>query len=426
MGSLLKVWVTRYKDAKGRQVPKATPGAKVVKERSAKWYGQYTDATGVRRRVPLCGDKAAARAMLAALEREADRGRAGLVDPYAEHRRAPIAEALADYEGYLGTKGLTADYLKETLRELSHVLAHSEARSIGEIRPEAVDRFLGMLAARGTGPVSRNHYLIAAKSFTRWCLLTRRLGEDPLACLRPASKAVRRRRRALTTDELVRLVAAARERPLLAALTIKRGPRMGMPEAAVHPDTRAMLERLGLEHALIYKTLVHTGLRRGELASVEVRNLTLDGDRPCVTLHGEDTKNGQDASVPLRDDLAKDLADWVAATGKGPTDRVFRIGEEFLRVLKRDLAHAGIPFKDEMGRQVDVHALRHTTASHMGKGRVNPRVAQAFMRHSDVNMTMSTYTDARLLDEREALDALPTLPVEPEAKREPRRDKDVG
>jgi hypothetical protein len=34
------------------------------------------------------------------------------------------------------------------------------------------------------------------------------------------------------------------------------------------------------------------------------------------------------------------------------------------------------------------------------------------MRHHDIRLTMETYTDPRLLDEREALEALPDLPIE--------------
>src|SRR3954454_14709155 len=109
MANLMKVWVTRYLDAGGRQVPKGTPGARKVKERSTKWYGQYNDATGKRRRVPLCTDKAAARQMLAALEREADRGRSGIVDPFAEHRRAPIADHVAAFAVHLANKGVTEE-----------------------------------------------------------------------------------------------------------------------------------------------------------------------------------------------------------------------------------------------------------------------------------------------------------------------------
>jgi hypothetical protein len=77
MGTLLKVWVVRHVDAKGRRVPRGTPGARAVKEKSTKWYAQFNDAEGRRRRVPLCADKAAALQKLAELERDVARGRRG-------------------------------------------------------------------------------------------------------------------------------------------------------------------------------------------------------------------------------------------------------------------------------------------------------------------------------------------------------------
>ena len=40
-----------------------------------------------------------------------------------------------------------------------------------------------------------------------------------------------------------------------------------------------------------------------------------------------------------------------------------------------------------------------------------PRVAQAAMRHSDIALTMNTYTDARLLDTAEAVESLPSLSI---------------
>jgi integrase len=162
---------------------------------------------------------------------------------------------------------------------------------------------------------------------------------------------------------------------------------------------------------LIYKTAVLTGLRRGELEALEVRHLTLAGPRPCVALAGADTKNRQGADLPLQADLAEDLKRWVEATGKAGVDKLFRVPVELVKILKRDLQLAGVAYKDEHGRAFDVHALRHTTATFLGRGKVTPRVAQGFMRHSDIKLTMQTYTDPRLLDEAEALAALPGLPL---------------
>jgi integrase len=215
----------------------------------------------------------------------------------------------------------------------------------------------------------------------------------------------------LTEGELIRLLRATKERPLAAAMTIKRGPRRGRLEARIKPETRGAIERLGWEHALIYKTLVCTGLCRGELEALEVRFLELGGPRPCLVLPPALTKNRKGANLPLRTDLALDLKQWIEATAKADTDKVFRVSPDLNRLLKRDLAWAKIPFRDAQGRTVAVHALRHTTDTHMCKLNVSPRVARRFMRHSDVKLTLQTYTDPRLLEEKEALDALPNLPL---------------
>ena len=67
--------------------------------------------------------------------------------------------------------------------------------------------------------------------------------------------------------------------------------------------------------------------------------------------------------------------------------------------------------RDERGRTVDVHALRHTFGTLLSKGGVAPRTAQAAMRHSTINLTMNTYTDPKLLDVAGAVESLPALPL---------------
>lgn len=58
-----------------------------------------------------------------------------------------------------------------------------------------------------------------------------------------------------------------------------------------------------------------------------------------------------------------------------------------------------------------VHSLRHSFATLLSRGGVTPRVAQAALRHSTIDLTMQVYTDPRLLDVAAALDALPALSV---------------
>ena len=172
-----------------------------------------------------------------------------------------------------------------------------------------------------------------------------------------------------------------------------------------------------------------TGLRKGELASLTVAHLHLDDAVPFAALDAADEKNREGNDIALRDDLAADLRDWLA-------DKLRRLQEEALadrrrrsrpgcRPIRRcstcrtscarfstaTCASPASPKRDDRGRTLDVHALRHTFGTLLSKGGVAPRTAQAAMRHSKIDLTMNVYTDPRLLDVRGALDALPSLPL---------------
>src|SRR5262249_35997282 len=159
----------------------------------------------------------------------------------------------------------------------------------------------------------------------------------------------------------------------------------------------------GRERALIYKTLVLTGLRKGELASLTVGQLDLTPGAEYLQLDAADEKNRQGNAVPLRADLAADLRNWLSgklavrqaqAHSEGrpvpirlPADTpVFKVPTSLRLSLDRDLKAAGIPKRDDRGRTVDVHAMRTTFGTLMSKAGVAPRTAQAAMRHSDIKL----------------------------------------
>jgi integrase len=233
--------------------------------------------------------------------------------------------------------------------------------------------------------------------------------------------------------ELVRLLDVARRRPLLDRMTARRGERKGEAYARLRDVIRERLRRLGRERALIYKTLVLTGLRKAELASLTVGQLLLDRPVAYIALDAADEKNREGSEIILRDDLAEELKQWLAgklgrlqsdARGLGepvpstlPADApMFTISAGLVRILDRDLRLAKIPKRDERGRTLDVHALRTTFGTLLSKGGVPPRTAQAAMRHSDLRLTMGVYTDPKLLDVRGALGVPPALPLDAETK----------
>jgi integrase len=203
------------------------------------------------------------------------------------------------------------------------------------------------------------------------------------------------------------------------------------------------MECRGEERQLIYKTMVMTGLRKKELASVRLRNLYLDADPAYLTLDAGDEKNREGNSIPLRADLADNLREWLTErlesrqkassepatlsfeTGatrlragvSGDTEAsrlssdepLFKVPSSLLTVLNRDLQAAGIPKCDDRGRTLDVHALRHTFGTHLSMAGVPLRTAQAAMRHSSPVLTANIYTDPRLLDVHGAVEALPSF-----------------
>ena len=195
-----------------------------------------------------------------------------------------------------------------------------------------------------------------------------------------------------------------------------------------NPGFVATLELRGRELATVYKTLVLTGLRRGELASLTVSRLHLESPLAYAELDASDEKNREGSELPLRADLAEDLRHWLGykleanqaeAREQGepiperlPGDTpVFNVPRQLVKTLDRDLAVTGIPKTDDRGRTLDVHVLRHTFGTLLSSGGVAPRTAQAAMRHAHIDLTMKVYTDPRLLDVHGALDALPSLPL---------------
>ncbi len=61
--------------------------------------------------------------------------------------------------------------------------------------------------------------------------------------------------------------------------------------------------------------------------------------------------------------------------------------------LTQDLESLADRWDADQGRVVHIHALRHSFGTHLTLAGVAPRVAQAAMRHSNISLTMTTYTD---------------------------------
>jgi len=433
----------RWRDAQGKkQIAPITDDGRQIVLVSSTYTAKYRDGHGsVIERSTGCRDKAAARAVLADLVKRGEQVKAGILTPaedqIAAHQQTPISEHFGAFMHHMLAKGDTKKHREATRSCLNRLAGECSFRRLADLDRQALEQWLSGQTGSGMSARTRNAYQTAMVSFCNWCVQVHRLAANPFAGMPKANeKADRRReRRALTEDELRRLLDWARERPVREVITIRTGPRTGQLGANVRPEVRRRREKLGRERALIYKCLVLTGLRRKELASLTVGGLELDGERPYAVLPAADEKKRRGALIPLRADLVADLRKWLgellddlqekARAAREPVPSslpadapVFTVPEGLGKILDRDLRAAGIPKVDDRGRSVDVYAFRHSFGTHLGKGGVPLQTAQVAMRHSDPALTSNVYTDPRLLDVHGALEVLPELPLEGEPQAE--------
>jgi len=68
-----------------------------------------------------------------------------------------------------------------------------------------------------------------------------------------------------------------------------------------------------------------------------------------------------------------------------------------------------LAYRDGTGHVTDFHALRHTYISRLVRSGANIKVAQELARHSTPTLTLGRYAHVQLVDQTQALDALPAL-----------------
>ncbi len=405
-----------------------------IKAVAAVWTAKYRDGDGIICEVSTgCTDKMAAMAVLNELVTTAQHVKAKIITSdqarISEHADTLLSEHIAAYIAHLKGRKVHPDRVNTTERRLKESSTDCGFRYLRDLNADKLQTWLSKQAddkKRKMSATVHNGYVQLWVSFGHWLTGKRIVGKrantngDKRLIVNPFNGMgkldektdQRRKARALTETELVKLLDAAQRRPLNDALMIRKGPNKDKPLAKVSDERQVELERLGLERALIYKTAILTGLRLNELKTLTVGCLSF-GDVPFIRLDRSNEKSRKGSTLALRSDLATDLRAWIA--GKSSTENVFDVPDGLLRIMNRDLIAAGIPKKDTEGYVVHVHALRHSFGTHLSMAGVAPRVAQAAMRHSNISLTMNTYTDARLLDTAAAVESLPNLPLSPHA-----------
>jgi site-specific recombinase XerD len=362
---------------------------KTIRKQSKYWYIDYKTADGTRKRVKGFKDKAATAQLAAKLEREVEQAQIGIIDKYKDHQKEPLSKHLDDFKTSLLSKGDTEKHARLVYNRAKAVIESCSFVRMSDMSASKVQKYLAERRRGGLSIRSSNFHLQAVKQLGNWLVADRRMAENPLAYLKGQNPQtdIRHPRRALTVEELTRLIETTAKSP--------KDHKMS-----------------GRERATLYKLAATTGLRANELATLTWRSFDLSSAKPHLNVLAGYSKHRRVDIVPLRVDIAAELATWKSEQNAGDDAKVFADfnPNKGADMLKKDLARAEIEYVDAAGRYADFHALRHSLASLLNQSGVSPKVAQALLRHSTISLTMDTYTHIGLHDERAALDSLPKLP----------------
>ncbi len=356
--------------------------------RNGKWKIAYFDENGKRRCVTGCRDRAATDALARKLEADVLLRKRGIVDAKAEKlvesRTRPIEEHISDFEAVLNAKGNTAKHIAGTLKHIRDAVEDCGFRTVGDFDSSALSRHVKHLKERELSARTVNARLTSLKSFSAWLFRTERLRTDPFKQVAKLNARTDRRlrRRALTEEEICRLLTSTWSAPFYKGL-------------------------YGTDRAMLYRLAIETGLRVSEIASLTKESFDLsDLSRATVTVEAAYSKRKREDVLPLRGDCAAALLDYLAQKAPG---RAFPLPPRPAEMLRQDLARAGIESENASGHVIDFHALRHTAITRLARSGIAPSVAKDLARHSTITLTMDTYTHTLIEDRRTALDKLPSM-----------------
>ncbi len=374
------------------------------------WLASWYDHTGKRKeRSTRTTDRRAAERILAKHVADTALRREGVIDDrldrFSVENRKPLVEHVKGYLDHCRHAGHAAKHIVEKVRHLDRILFGTGATRLSELTADAMERHLRGMMGSGLSARTANFARQIAVAFMNWCVKTGRAESNPLTVVakQDEQRDRRRVRRALSDDELARLLDVAEAR-----------------------GRRAW-----------YMAAAFAGLRKGDL-----QRLTWgDVDFEAGTITISEGKAKRTDVIPLHAQLADELKRRLEENPALPGARVFpetvtdlTRKKDFLRagLARREVvtdaegqpvmigkgkhrrAKTCIVTKDAEGRVVDLHAMRATLATRLCRVGVKPQYLQRIMRHADYRTTLKHYTCLEIADTTNAMAQLPSIDLTPQ------------
>ena len=358
-----------------------------------KWYADFLDHSGDRRRWALFADKRASQryadrlstvvaCRIAGDSLEPDlRNWLANLPPSHRARLASIGLAgtnttwrpsvadVDEYESWLDTQNLYPRHAFSSAQIIRRCL-----REIPDLDAGGVSAYLARLrTVNGRSVATSNRSLQSLKAFCAWRVRTKRTADNPLTGVARLNEETDRRheRCVFTAQQLATLLEYVRTADVSYHLT-------------------------GEQRHWAYRLASELGLLAGEMRKLTAAAFDL-GKKPTVRLSAAAApKRRQTHVLPLSHDIAKGLGGFLKEYVPP-----FPLPRETAAMLYADLAAAGIPHRDAQGRYRDFYSLRHTALTNLAQN-APLHVVKAVARHSKITTTQR-YTHASEDDIRAAL-----------------------
>ncbi len=282
----------------------------------------------------------------------------------------PVEKSIESYLRHLAIeRGVSKNTIAAYKRDLVHYSIYLEQLGVSEIAEvtelQVSDFAQSLTQTKGLVSSSVARTLAAVRGLHKYLLLENLLSNDVAASVKPP-KAARRLPKAITIDQVEKLLAAA-------------GPE---------PDAEDAIASIRLRDRALLEVLYATGARVSEVVNLDLDDLV---DPTLVRLFGKGSKErivpvGSYAQKALQTYLVR-IRPGLATLGKG-TPAVFlnqrggRLSRQSAWQVIADSAKTA-----ELPGEISPHTLRHSFATHLLEGGADVRVVQELLGHSSVATT---------------------------------------
>jgi len=397
-----------------------TPVGKRMTVESSHYFLVFRDTAGMERRLKAYRDEANSKTLqgnVASLLYHKEKGKplsaelhewldtldAATHDTLADFGLAPrrsivrlgngLDSLLQAYGDYLRVvKGDTEDYVDQATRQITAVFNGCGFKTADDINADAIEAWLirqrkegdGYCGEKGWSVRTANAHIGSLRGFMRWVVRKKKVLRtnpvDAIDTFTCRETDIRRKRRALRTSEIFRLLRKTAEEDVV---------REGMD---------------GAERAMHYEFAIKTGARVNAIRHLRVCDLDFECEGGAVVnLLATHSKTHTTEVRPLESELTEKLKKFIGDRGRQPDDLVFHGAYKSLtvftaQIIREDAEAAQVVYKTDEGL-IDFHCLQHTYASFLWG--MDDTDKMALTGHKTRDM-LSRY-DHRSLEDKRAL-----------------------